>query len=224
MKYLKLFQTQEEYDAFLESEAYVIPNVSLVKGSNSIKYNVLLGVFIQHVDGSLYTTDDWIGGGFANDKANGVAVITPNASFVMAPNRLSGKQWSSDTSTVVNGVAVASTAGDAALDLDGKSNTAAFIAENAGTSTAAAPSCANYVFPNGANGYLPSLGELKIAHAHKDEVDAALTVIGSTAASEFWSSTQASADKAWTLNWKTGAAASKTKSYSDKLVRPFTSL
>lgn len=223
MKYLKLFQTQEEYDAFLESEAYVIPNVSLVKGGNSIKYNVLFGVFIQHVDGSLYTTDDWIGGGFANDKANGVAVITPNASFVMAPNQLSGKPWSSDTSTVVNGVAVASTAEDAALDLDGKSNTAAFIAEGA-DSSGAAPSCANYVFPNGANGYLPSLGELKIAHAHKDEVDAALTVISLTTAAEFWSSTQASADKAWTLVWRTGAVASKRKSYSDKLVRPFTSL
>lgn len=223
MKYLKLFQTQGEYDVFLESEAYVIPNVSLVKGDNSIKYNVLFGVFLQHVDGSLYTTDEWIGGGFANDKANGVAVITSNASFVMAPIWLSGKQWSSNTSTVVNGVAVAPTAEDAALDLDGKSNTAAFLAEVGGATTAA-PSCANYVFPNGVNGYLPSFGELKIAHAHKDEIDAALAVIGSTATAEHWSSTQASADKAWTLNWKTGAVGSKTKSFSDKIVRPFASL
>lgn len=36
--------------------------------------NVPNGVYIQHINGKLYTTDEWTAKAFANDEANGVAV------------------------------------------------------------------------------------------------------------------------------------------------------
>lgn len=44
------------------------PNVVLVKEPRNILYDVMppLGVYIQHIDGSLYTTDEWTANGFAN--------------------------------------------------------------------------------------------------------------------------------------------------------------
>ena len=48
------------------------------------------GVYVQHVDGKLYTSEEWSNNAFANDSANGVAVLSMNDyCFVIAKNRLS---------------------------------------------------------------------------------------------------------------------------------------
>lgn len=221
MKYLKKFDTEAEYQAFL-ADGYETPNVSLIEESGAIKYNIPLGVFIQHIDGTLYTTDKWTAGGFANDQANGVAVCDINASFVIAKTLLGSMAWSSDTSNAVEGVMTTTSKSTAKNDYAGAANTALIAAIDTGK---AAYSCANFVFPNGANGYLPAFGEWQVAYNNKTAVNAAMSLIGGTSLGSiyYWSSTQYSADSAWLVNWSNGYASNSGKD-NDRYVRAFSAL
>lgn len=217
MKYLRKFET--EADALM----FVKPNVVLVGDTGSVLYNVdSSGVYIQHIDGSLYTTDEWTVGGFSNDVANGVAVIDANALFVIAKTQISSSMaWSSNTGTLVEGVLTATDSTTAKTDYAGAANTALIAAID---TSKAAYSCANFEFPNGQKGYLPALGEWAVAYNNKTAIDAAMTLIGGTAISgAHWSSTQFSATYAWVLGWSSGATASNFKDRSNS-VRAFSAL
>lgn len=220
MKYLKKFETEAEYKAFLASSEFINPNVSLVAGE--VKYAPIIGVFIQHIDGTLYTTDEWTAGGFSNDVANGVAVAAPEASFVIAKTQIgSNVAWSSDTSNAVEGVMRTPNPAIAPTDYAGAANTALIAAID---TSEAAYGCANFEFPNGQKGYLPAFGEWAVAYNNKTAIDAAMTLIGGTAISDYnWSSTQYSASKAWRIHWRSGTAYNGNKdSYNP--VRAFTAL
>ena len=99
------------------------PNVVLVGDEARILYNVEpqlpKGAFIQHIDGKLYTTDQWSAMGFTNDEANGVAVISDNAKFVIAKTSFDAIAWSSDASKAVEGVMLTSTLETAKTDYAG---------------------------------------------------------------------------------------------------------
>lgn len=224
MKYLKKFETEAEVSSWKMSDECVKPNVVLVGDTRSVLYNVkaLSGVMIQHIDGSLYTTDEWTTGGFSNDVANGVAVIDANASFVIAKTRISsGMIWSSDTSTLVEGVYTATNSTTAKFDYAGAANTALIVAID---TSKAAYSCANFEFPNGQKGYLPAMGEWTVAYNNKTAIDAAMTLIGGTAISgHFWSSTQYSASAAWRIDWSSGNRTDEAKN-SKRGVRAFSAL
>lgn len=221
MKYLRKFETEAEYKAFLASSEFINPNVSLVAGE--VKYAPIIGVFIQHIDGTLYTTDEWTAGGFSNDVANGVAVAAPEASFVIAKTQISsGMAWSSDTSTLVEGVFTTTDKTTALTDYAGAANTALITAID---TSKAAYSCANYTFPNGQKGYLPALGEWVVAYNNKTAIDAAMTLIGGTAiSSTHWSSTQYSAGSAWLLSWSSSNVFNGVKSAAANRVRAFSAL
>ena len=155
MIYLKEFNTTEEYNAFVESGQMKRPNVSLVNEPFTTYYNKYfpLGVFIQHVDGTLFTEADWTSSGFSNEEANGVAVITDNARFVVAkviPGKAS--YYDTDITTPIDGIS-----SSGSKDFAGQKNTNILL--STGKSEAAAMA-ANYSFPNGNKGYLPALGEL----------------------------------------------------------------
>ena len=224
MKYLRKFETASEIQSWQISGEHATPNVVLSSDTGDIQYNVpkTLGVYIQHIDGNLYTTDDWTAGGFANEVANGVAVITDNAGFVIAKESLGTMAWSSNTSNAVEGVMLTSDSATAKTDYAGAANTALIAAIDTGK---AAYSCANFTFPNGAKGYLPALGEWAEAYAHKADINAAMTLIGGSAISNdyHWSSTQYSAVRAWNLYWGNGFASYDTKDYSNS-VRAFSAL
>lgn len=198
---------------------FVQPNVVLVADTESVMFNVEppKGVFVQHTDGSLYTTDQWTAGGFTSDLANGVAVIDDACSFVIAKtDAYDGNiEWGSNTSSAISGVMLTTDKATAQTDYAGASNTE-LIAATSG----AAYECANYAFPNGATGYLPALGEWAVAYANKSAINAAMTLIGGTALSGYyWSSTQYSADRAWLLGWSIGEVGSNNKS-SNRSGRP----
>lgn len=200
------------------------PNVVLVADSGKVLYNVPhpKGVYIQHINGSLFTTDAWTAGGFANDEANGVAVISDNAKFVIAKISLGSMAWSSDTSNGVEGVMLTSSSATAQTDYAGAANTALIAVDD---TNGAALACANFTFPNGARGYLPALGEWADACAYKADVDAAMTLIGGEAIGGryYWSSSQYSSPAAWSLLWRTGITAYESKSI-DNHVRAFSAL
>lgn len=221
MKYLRKFATKADM-ADLEQ-----PNVVLIGENGEILYNAILnGVYIQHIDGKLYTREDWTAKAFANDEANGVAVIADECSFVMSIETLSADTWTDNTNFLIDGVFSTTSQSEALKDYNGKKNTAHIKANE---TSGAATICSNYIFPNGANGYLPSVGEMYIAYLHKDEINAARTLFktkGYTWA--YWTSTQGDESTAWynvQLNSFICASKSMTAHQSMSFsVIPFTTL
>lgn len=201
MKYLKKFSNSSEYDAFLASGQMVKPNVSLVADEGIVNYHRQTKVLIQHLDGSLYTTDQWTAEGFANDAANGVAVIADEAQFVIAPVIQRNLSWGDNG--IIDGIMVSTDSSVAKTDYEGKRNTQLML-EAGNRAGMAAFTCDFVKMPNGQDGYLPSLGELVVAYECRDEINAARSLIGASAmgASQMWSSTQYSSDMAWVMSWE----------------------
>lgn len=223
MKHLRKFETEAEKNAWREGDSHVTPNVVLTEGV--VDYNVSAirkGVFIQHIDGKLYTKEGWTNGGFSNDEANGVAVCSDNAQFVVAKAGLGTNDWSSSDETAIDGIMLTSDSATAKTDFAGYNNTQLMLATD---TYGAGYSCAKYTFPNGQKGYLPALGELNEAYANKSAIDSLMTIIGgeSLANSYHWSSTQYSSTGSWVLTWFNGDRDNARKS-TDKSVHPFTTL
>ena len=224
MKHLRKFNSADELLAWRMGSEHVTPNVVLTADTGSVGYNVaaMSGVFIQHIDGRLFTMAEWEEGGYGASVANGVAVIDSAAMFVIAKEQISsGMTWSSNTSTIVNGVLTSTTIATAKTDYAGEANTALIAAID---TSKAAYSCANYEFPNGQKGYLPALGEWDVASKYKADIVSAMSLIEGDAipTGYQWSSTQHSATKAWSINWS-GTALSNRKDFS-VYVRAFAAL
>lgn len=222
MKYLRKFETEADVDMDMP----VMPNVVLVGDTGKVIYNALNGVFIQHIDGSLYTTDEWTAKGFANDEANGVAVGNGAVAFVMAKEELSPMAWSSNESTILKGVFTAETAIEAREDYDGVGNTTAIAKAD---SSSMAQACLSYTFPNGNKGYLPAVGELRLIYGNRTAIRSALTLIGGASlVSYYWSSTQKDAKYVWQqyVNDTTGPdlISKSSLGLSSYGIRPFTTL
>lgn len=222
MKYLRKFASEADVDMD------VLPNVVLIGGTGKVLYNVMDGVFIHHVDGKLYTTDAWAAGGFTNDQANGVAVKKGSVKFVIAKKDISSSSyWSSDGSSGVNGVMMTEDSEIAKTDYAGFANTEKIVVTGV---KGAAYACSKYIFPNGAQGYLPALGEWAVAFSYINEINAALEAIGELSFyvnTYHWSSTQGTTTTAWRINMRDGSTARYAKNNGfggTSNVRPFTTL
>lgn len=227
MIYLKEFATQAEYDAFVESGEMDKPNVSYIADSVTVLYHTKpapppLGVYIQHIDGTYYTEEEWANLGYSNDLANGVAVVAENAKFVINKNwSLKNQKWSSAL-TVVEGIPTTTALVDAIKDFNGLANTAVIVAAVGNDSAAKIASATT--FPNGNKGYLPSVGECRTLELNRAAVDSAMSLIGGTAVTgSFWTSTQVDADKAWSWTPYYKSAESDPKT-ATRNVRAFTTL
>ena len=168
---------------------------------------------IQHVDGTLYTAEEWLAaeeaGTITDVEANGVAVRY--SKYASCPHIIHPKYstntmtWSTNTSVVVPGVPVTTDKAVAQLDVNGKANTDAILkAVVAGTisNAPAAQYCADVTFANGEQGYLPAAGELQAWYDNKTTVNACMDAIGAdnvyvSTWNYTWSSTQYSASSAW---------------------------
>ena len=190
------------------------------------------GVYIQHVNGSLYTESEWTAGGYANSDANGVAVLVGDASFVIAKTDVSSSTtaWGGYNKTISDIVTTTSSA-TAVLDYDGAGNTPKIIEQCAGytsnsvTGAPAAEACAAFTFPNGKKGYLPALGEWRGVYNNKTAVVSAMSLIGGTAIKSdyYWSSTQYSSYTSWYLDWDNGSLNNRNKR-NTSCVRAFAAL
>lgn len=211
MKYLKKFESLGEKSEWQLSEEYVTPNVILV--GDALYYDVpqyYYGVTIQHVNGNLFTQEEWIERGYSNDEANGVALINEAYRFVISKNALPTMTWAADTSTLIEG-----------LPGDGPGNTAILAALGA---TGAAYACAEYRFPNGSAGYLPTLGELNTIYDNITEISSAMELIGGDAMDvELWSCGQRDATYAYVHTMTSSGSNMRRKSYS-RTPRPLTVL
>lgn len=217
MKYLKKIETEAGVMIF------DTPNVVLAADTGKVLYNVgpPSGVFIEHVNSSLYTLENWTAGGFPSSEANGVAVIAEECSFVIAKEQMSNKKgWAEPSDVAIEGVTLTSSSSAARTDFNGEANTALMLAQTTG---GAAHTCANYTFPNGRKGYLPALGEWVVAYRYATDIKAAMTKIDGVVQNWYhnWSSTQYSASKAWWLTMDGGSTGNGAKS-TNTAIRPFT--
>ena len=164
---------------------------------------------IQHRDGTLYTAEEWLAaesaGTVTDADANGVAVLY--SKYAVCPHIIHPKystesyKWSSNTKVEVPGVTTTTDKAVAQLDVNGKANTEAILAAvTAGiiTDAPAAQYCADVIFANGQQGYLPAVGELQAWYDNMTAVKACMKAIGGN---EFnyanWLSTQCSDLFAW---------------------------
>ena len=187
------------------------------------------GVYIQHIDGSLYTEDEWTEGGYSNEEANGVALLSSTANFVVAKEDLSDKFAWGGYGVVIPDIITSTYFTVAQLDMDGIGNTSKIINYLTGTNDGnvdgapAAEAAAAYTFPNGATGYLPALGELSLVKSNGTAFKSALTLIGgSNMSTSEYSSTQHSDAKAWYGLFYLGFISTEKGNLGD--VRPFTTL
>lgn len=192
------------------------------------------GVYIQHINGALYTESEWTAGGYANGDANGVAILSETVpAFVIAKQDASSSvlRWGGYNKTVPN-IVTTTTQSVALLDFDGAGNTPKIIEFLVDTNDGyvdgapAAEACAAFTFPNGKKGYLPAFGEWQGAYNNKTAVVSAMSLIGGAAiqGQYYWSSTQCSSTGSWYIDWKNGGSLYYFGKSSDYYVRAFVSL
>lgn len=217
-----------------EAQTFTASQVSRAVSVVYLEYVIPPSVYIQHVNGALYTESEWIAGGYANSDANGVAIRgETEPAFVIAKQNASSSdlRWGGYGKTVPDIVTSTSSA-TAILDYDGAGNTPKIIEQLDGYTDGkgvigapAAEACATYTFPNGKKGYLPALGEWQTAYNNKTAVESAMTLIGGAAIQTnfYWSSTQYNSFSSWPLHWSYGNLGTGSK-YDYYYVRAFAAL
>lgn len=228
MKYLKKFENEEEKTAWRMSEDHVRPNVVLT--GETVEYDIkrlIEGFSIQHVDGNLYSKEQWVERGFSNDEANGIAYYVSGHGFVVAKEDIgtnTAYTWGGK-GIDIEGI------GSGINDWDGEGNTKKIVSQLSKSLTGdnyAAELASKYTFPNGAKGYLPSMQELYRAQGAQE----LLSLVGGTPFSgggtstkhRYWSSTEGDADTAYIIS---RAYSTIRETYDKSLgakVRPFTKL
>ena len=162
----------------------------------NIVYQAKLGVFIEDIDGNLYTEAQWDG----SKAANGIAVITENCQFVMALQDAYKSSYSWGRASGVNGILTTTDSSTAKTDYRGNENTTVIL--NQFSDNYAAYHCRAFTFPNGSKGYLGAAGEWQTALDNKNAIVSALSKCGGTAMSKYyWTSTQYSSNHSWDMYW-----------------------
>ena len=234
------YNTKVKVSGVTEIENYITPGeTSWTYMDTSCSYTFTKNytektdIYIQHIDGTLYTTDDWTSGGYTNEDANGVAVVRPfSGSFVIAKEESSSKlAWGGYNKTITD-IVTSDRSSVAVLDNDGAGNTPKIIEQCNGytndgvTGAPAAEYCASYTFPNGKTGYLGALGEWQAACNNRTKVNSAMSLIGGTSFNDYnyyLSSTQYSNTASWLIEYSSGYLSGTYKS-NKFWVRAFCSL
>lgn len=215
MKYLRKFSTESEVIMLIK------PNVVLVENTGAVLYNTMAsGVFIEHVNGKIYSLEQWSAGGFKRSEANGVAIIDEQACFTIAKDQKSGALLSE--SLTLEGILTTTVRSDAMTDFNGKNNTEILLATG---KSPGATEATNYTFPNGKHGYIGSLGEWSLVAKYHDEVIAAMKQIGGTTQywSHNWASTLYNNTKSWGYNMNNSAYFNESCT-TNVAIRPFCSI
>ena len=187
------------------------------------------GVYIQDITGKLWKIYNWDG----SVKPNAVAVITDTSKFLIALTESSSTmQLNSDENGLLdNYMTPTKSLYEATADYDGAGNTAKILKIEPSASYAAGY-CNAFAFPDGkTKGFLPSLGQLYLAHQNEESIYAALSKCGGTVMKDgrYWSSTFwgvyfRESRKCWVFNWdgglKNGDVNAATLDYRT-YVRPF---
>lgn len=186
-------------------------------------------VRIQHIDGELYSINEWTSIGFTSEQANGVYVSDGTHEFVIHPTKEftynSSSQWASTTNSfylkLVPDVLCTEDELIAQSDFEGVTNTYKII-EFSHRYNGVATSCRSVDFENGYVGYLPAAGEMWLCYSNIELINECLrTINGIELSGTYWTSTQFSDSKAWVIN-KSLTLSSKDKYLSNSMLAPKT--
>lgn len=188
---------------------------------------VSLGVFIYTTDGSLIESTGWSTSGKSLSDVVGIAVLTADHQFVIAPESLGTKKIF-NTSKGCTGLSTITSNSVAKQRFEGAADTDVMVqSTNYGTDTTYAAGAAKAYSRGGKSWYLPSCGELQVAYDNKAAVDAALSACGATAMDTnnyHWTSTYygpySSYFYFWRLYWSYGNVVNDDVS-GNYSVRPF---
>lgn len=172
-----------------------------VGGDSLPDYSAYRGVYIEDVEGFLYTEDEWDG----SKTANGIAVLTDNCRFVIAlQDAHSSAQWG-NPEFEVDEITTTEYVSEAIVDYDGELQTKTIVrsigaSDNIDYKTAAYY-CYYFVFPNGNCGYLGAAGEWKAVLDNKKAIESALSKCGGDVMNRnYWTSTQYSFSNSWRVH------------------------
>lgn len=167
------------------------------------------GVYIRLIDGTDVIPDE--GHFVAGMKAMGVSVSDGEIGFVIAlngsPKQLTWALANTKEATEFLGHCEEEGKADTNTQSDGQGNCAEILDGLSAVGNAPAIEyCHDFVWPDGRSGigYLPSIGELRLAGANVDNINTALNLIaGATpytiTSNNWWSSSQGSTTTAWYL-------------------------
>ena len=201
----QIYTHQTFYDCDIEDINELNDKIDEILADIYVEIEVPNGVYIQAIDGQLYTEADWDG----SKTPNGIAVVTDNCEFVMAlQDAHSSSCQFGGYGTEVSGITTTTSSSTAATDYDGNGNTTTIINALNGTNDGyvdgapAAEYCRAYTFSNGATGYMGAAGEWQAALDNMSAVASALSACGGTAMSNwYWTSTQCSSNLSWHVPW-----------------------
>lgn len=168
-----------EYDGYVAGGS---ASATMITSGNSsvphltLKYEEKVSVYIQHIDGTLYSVDEWESAGYSKELANGVAVNSVSTGFVLASSITNNIRWGDDGD--INGVpSYYRYSDDIFLYYDGQDYTEKIIS-TLGNGAVAAQACVDSICPAGYNGYLASMAQFALLSRAKNEINNALGKIG----------------------------------------------
>lgn len=188
-------------------------DMSEIISSFNIDYSTWRGVFIQDINGRLYQINKWD----STKTANGVAIQTDNASFVLALTDASPSYCTWGTRSNIAGVNNSDSKATVKTYFNGEIETDSIIANAA--SSIAASYCKNYIFPNGQQGYMGAGGEWWTVLSYKNDIITAMEACGGTTPSkDYWCTTeQVGSNRAWAADWEGADLTNYNKSSSSSV-------
>ena len=165
----------------------------------------------------------YLGGMLAGKTPIGVVFDVSRRLAIALEGSTSGIRWG--YSTDIPGITNITDFSKAKQDFKGKANTAAIKAYESSLSHYPAAKYAYEYKTTGTNAgewYLPALGELNTVYSNKDYMNYALSLVGKKdiPTYDYWSSSEASADRAWSLRFSDGYASDNYKNYNFPCVLP----
>ena len=198
-------------------------DVSMIYGE------IKTGVFVCDKSKRLYTADQWMtalsAGLVTNEDAMGVAVRNSSQSFIIAKEDL-GMMQIYNAQTACNGATAITDQNTAIARTSGAADAAKMTATYGSGATYAAGACASYKFPNGAAGFLPAAGQMKLVYDNRGAVAVCMAACGGASfnSAQYWTSTYYGANGSyiffWCFNWSNGTANANGVAYT-YCVRPF---
>lgn len=178
------------------------------------------GVYIESVDGDLYTRSQW---NTLTDKpqVNGVAVVNGSHIFTVGLQDSTSQLTWQVVPYAISYITYKSNENEARSDFKGFENSS-FINDR-GSGCEANYYCKTFQFQNGQYGYLGSMGEMDAILQNKGEINECLSIIGGALLDSYvyWTSTANSLYASWYIDAYTGAVGIMDNDQS-RYVRPLT--